>query len=500
MENRSPTDRRFAVSLGAAEFSVEPGQSLSIPVTIRNQGSEDVSLTISVRGVPGVWVSLPSSFVHLMAGEQREVTLTVQPPAFPKGRAGRFSPVIRVTSQEAPEEAVEVSCSLTVAALELPGRIGMLLPATQFSVMPGDTISLPFVLVNRGLDADMFTLSVEGIPSGWVSAPEASISLAPGQQREVTLTIEPPASARASAGRHPFRIQVSSQGVPDQVAEAACTLSIGALTRFGAELRPGRVDAGQPARVVIENQGNVQQAFTVGWESAAGDVDFEPAEAQQVRVAPGEVGQVEFVAKPRSRPFLGGEVNLPFTARVETPDREIENLPGEVVTRGLLPNWVLPTVGIGLLIIIAAFLLIPGLGGEEPAAPPPEVPATEVPAEPTEVPPEPTEVPPEPTEVPPEPTEVPPEPTEVPPEPTEVPPQPTEVPPEEGAPPEEEVPPEEGAPPEEGSPPEEPEAPPEEGGGGGPGLGCLPGAFGLVLVPLMLRSRRRDRSIQDPVE
>ena len=495
MENRSPTDRRFTVSLGATEFSVEPGQSLSIPVTIRNQDSEDVSLTISVRGVPGVWLSLPSSFVHLMAGEQREVTLTIQPPAFPKGRAGHFRPVIRVTRQEAPEEAVEVTSSLTVAALELPGRIGVLLPATQFPVMPGDAISLPFVLLNRGLDADTFTLSVEGIPSGWVSAPEASVSLVPGQQQELMLTIEPPASARASAGRHPFRIQVGSQGVPDQVAEAACMLTIGALTRFEAALRPERIEAGKSGRIVIENQGNTPQAFTVGWRSAGEEVGFEPEEAQQVRVEPGDVGQVDFVAKPRRRPFLGGEVNLPFTARVETPDREVENLAGEVVTRGLLPSWVLPAVGIGLLVIIVGFLLLPGSGGDDPAAPPPEVPATEVPAEPTQAPPEPTEVAAEPTEVPPEPTEVPPEPTEVPPEPTEVPPEPTEVPPEgvEILPVEEESPGEE-------SPPEEPEAPPGEGGGPGPGLGCLPGALGLVLVPLMLGSRRKDRNIQDPVE
>ncbi len=499
MENQASTDKRFTVSLGATEFSVEPGQSLSIPVVVRNQGPEDISLTISVRGVPGVWVSLPSSFIRLVTGEQREVTLTLQPPAFPKGRAGRHNLIIRVASHEAPEEAVEVTCSLTVATLELPGRIGMLLPATQFSVMPGEAISLPLVLVNRGLDADTFTLSVEGIPSGWVSAPEVSVSLTPGQQREVTLTIEPPASARASAGRHPFHIQVHSEGVPDQVAEAPCMLSLGALTRFAAELRPGRVEAGQPARVVIENQGNVQQAFKVGWESAAGDVDFEPAEAQPVRVPAGEVGQVEFVAKPRSRPFMGGEVNLPFTARVETSDREIENLAGEVVTRGLLPNWVLPTVGIVLLVIIASFLLIPGLRGDDSAALPPDVPATEAPPdetlpEPTEVPVEPTEVPPEPTQPPPEPTQPPPEPTQPPP-PTEVPPEPTEAPPVVELPPEEEAPPE-GVPPEEEAPPEAPEVPPEEGGGGGlPDLDCLPAAFGLVLLPLVLMSRRVGRSI-----
>jgi hypothetical protein len=444
----------FGVHLASHEFAVAPGQSLSIPVLIYNKSTEDQSLTLSMRGGPSTWVSVPSPLVHLAPGEQREVVLTVQPPAFPEGRAGRHALVIHVASQQVPTEAVEETCTLTVAALEVPGRIGVLLAATEFSVAPGSSTAIHLVLRNQGLDADTFALSVDGIPSAWVYAPRAAVSLAPGQQQEVSLAIQPPASDQARAGRHPFRILVSSRGAPGQIVQAACILTIAPLTRFGGELQPQRIEAGQPARIVIENQGNVQQTFTVGLQSSGGEVIFEPEATPPVRVPPGEVGLVEFVARPRSRPFLGGEVSLPFTARVQAPEQQSRNLSGELVTRGLLPSWLLPAVGVALLALIATLVLVALLGGGFDATPT-QVPPTEAPpAVETQVPP--TEAPPEvPTEAPPEPTQEPP------------PEQPTEPPPE--------VP---------------TEGPPEGGEGEGPDLPCLPAALGLVLVPLLVRGKK----------
>lgn len=208
------------------------------------------------------------------------------------------------------------------------------------------------------------------------------------------------ASDQARAGCHPFRILVSSRGAPGQIAHAACILTIGPLTRFRGELQPQRVEAGQPARVVVENQGNVQQTFTVGLQSPGGEVTFEPEEDSPMRVPPGEVGLVEFVARPRSRPFLGGEVSLLFTARVQAPDQQSRNLSGELVTRGLLPAWLLPALGVALLALIATLVPMAVLGGGSDATPtlgpPTEAPpAVETEAPPTEAPPEvPTERPP----------------------------------------------------------------------------------------------------------
>ena len=316
--------------------------------------------------------------------------------------------------------AAEASLTLTVAALTVPGRIGILMAATEFAVVPEESVAIPLVLFNQGLEGDVVSLSVEGIPMGWIFASAASTPLSPGQEQEVTLTIHPPRSGEESgAGRHPFKILASSQAVPGQVTVADCILTIAAVSEFGSELRPQQVEAGEPARVMVENQGNIQQSFTLTWQSPDDSLEFAPAPSQELPVAPGEMAMAEFSAKPRSRPLFGRERTWPFTTRVQAAGGGARNLNGEVVGKAIIPSSVLTVLLVAILVIAAIALLVAVLGGspDEGAPPVADVTATAVeegPA-PTEPPPEepPTEPPPEepPTEPPPEepPTEPPPE-------------------------------------------------------------------------------------------
>jgi hypothetical protein len=443
---------QISIRSASASYSVAPGSSVTIPIFLHNQSHKEGSFELSVTGIPSPWVFIPSPVVRLAPGEQREVPLTIQAPALPQGRAGRHRLVVRAANQAAPADADDVRCTLTVATLEVPGRIGLLLAATEFPVVPGQGVTIPLVLLNQGLEGDVFGLAVDGIPTTWVSTTSASTPLSPGQQQEVSLTIQPPRSLQAGAGRHPFRIQAMSQAAPGQMAEADCILTIATFAEFSGELRPRRVEAGEPARVIVENQGNIQQTFTVTHQSPDDALVFEPAPTLELRVPPGEVAMAEFQALPRRRPFFGGEVTFPFTTRVQAADQGMRNLRGEVVARPLIPSWVLPAVLI-LIMAIACLSVVLILWEGAPEGAPVEPPAVE--ASPTVEQPALTDVPP--TEPPPEqpPTEPPPE-------------QPPTEPP--------------------------PEQPTDEAGGGPdePGGPCAPIAFGLILVPpLVVYGRRR---------
>ena len=468
MQNPS-FEEQVTIQIEPADLTVAPGSSVTVPLVLHNLSESDSFFELAVRGIPTTWITVPSPVIRLAADEQREVPLIIQPPLPPQGRAGRHHLTVRVAKQDRPQQAAEATCTLTVAALVVPGRIGLLLAATEFPVTPGDSVAIPLVLFNQGLEGDLVNLAVEGIPSSWVSASAASIRLSPGQQREVTLTIQPPRSGEGGAGRHPFRVLAASQAAPGQVAAADCVLTIATFTQFNSELRPQRLEAGEPARVVVENQGNIQQAFTVTWQSPDDGLEFEPAPTQELRIAPGDVAMAEFLAKPRSRPLVGRERVWPFTARVQAAEGERRNLNGEVVGRPLIPSSVLTVVLVAILAIAAIAVLVAVLGGSPEGGAPPEQPAATATQEVEQ--PAPTEPPPEqPTEPPPEqPTEPPPEqPTEPPVEP------PTEPPPEQA--PTEEPPPAENLP-----------AEPGEGG-----LPCAPAAAGLVLVPLLV-ANRKDR-------
>jgi hypothetical protein len=459
MEEHS-LQNEVALRIESTDLSAAPGSSLTVPLFLHNHGSAGDFLELTVRGIPSNWVSTPSPVVRLAAGEQREVHLIIQPPSLPQGRVGRHDVIIRVASQGTPQNAAEASCTLTVAALEVPGRIGLLLASTEFPVAPGETVTIPLVLFNQGLEADIVRLSVEGIPSSWVYASSASTPLSPGQQQEVTLTVQPPRSLESGAGRHPFKILAASQGAPGQVTAAECVLTIATFSQFSCELRPQRIEAGEPARVTLENRGNIQQAFTLDWLSPDEGLSFEPAPTQEMRVPPGEVAMAEFRATPRSRPLFGGERIWPFTTRVQAAGGAAQNLSGEVVGKALIPSWVLPAILVAILAVACIALLFVVVGGLREGAPPEAPAATATPGEEQPAPTEPPEV--VPTEPPPEqpPTEPPPEqpPTEPPPE------QPSDVPPEAGHLPSE----------------------PEEGG-----LPCLPLAAGLALAPLMVVGKRR---------
>jgi hypothetical protein len=349
------------------------------------------------------------------------------------------------------------------------GRVGIQVETTSFAVIPGDSVTIPIVLTNHGLEGDVLTLAVDGIPSSWAYASSASIALNAGQAEQVSLTIQPPRSLQAGAGRQPFKIQVMSQVASGQVFEVACTLTIGAFAEFNSELRPERIEAGEPARVTVENQGNIQQAFSVAWQSPDDALAFEPVPTQELQVPPGELAMAEFSAKPRSRPLFGGEVSFPFTTRVESADMKVQNLSGEVVSRALIPSWLLAALLIGI-IGIACLVLLPLIFGERaPEGAPTEPPAVQPTDEVAQ--PAPTE-PPEQALTEPPPTEPPPEqPTEPPPE------QPTEPPPEQ---------------PTEPPPPEQPTGEAGEGPGG-PGQLCPSLVVGLILVPLLVVFRNRDR-------
>lgn len=165
-------------------------------------------------------------------------------------------------------------------SFESQGRLGIHVESTSFAVTPGDRVTIPIVLSNQGLEGDVLTLSVDGIPSSWVYTSSASTPLTPGQAQEVSLTIQPPRSLQAGAGLHPFRTQVTSQLAPDQVFHVECILTIAAFAEFSSELRPQRVAPGEPARVMVENRDNIQQPFTLTCQSPDDALSFEPGPSQ----------------------------------------------------------------------------------------------------------------------------------------------------------------------------------------------------------------------------
>ena len=106
---------QIKVVFESPSYSVAPGGRVSIPVKIKFSGDRVESLLLKAAGIPSEWVYVPHPVLQFEPGEQKELIITVQPPALPEGRAGRYRLDIEIVSQLNPDIKRNAQTSLVVA-------------------------------------------------------------------------------------------------------------------------------------------------------------------------------------------------------------------------------------------------------------------------------------------------------------------------------------------------------------------------------------------------
>ncbi len=222
-------------------------------------------------------------------------------------------------------------------------RIGLFIDTPQISVAPGSSTTIPMVILNQGNVVDHFKVNVDGVPGNWITSPAPVLQLLPGTQKDVAVTIQPPVSPKSRAGRYPLAVRAGSMDAPDQVTEAKITLTVTAFSKFTSEMKPQKIQAGQKAQISIHNEGNTPETYTLLWEDRAEELAFEPPQAK-LNVPEGETASTSFMAMPRKRVWIGGAKSNPFAAHVSSPAGQMSTHDGEIVSRALLPVWLLPAL------------------------------------------------------------------------------------------------------------------------------------------------------------
>ena len=379
----------FRIAIKEDHITVPPEGRAMIQVGILNEGPSEEYVDILVKGVPPEWVTIPTPVLHLASGEAKLVTITVEAPIISDNRVGQYPLDVHVISQNDPKRAAVARSTLTVAAYQSKGRIGVLLGAVDFAVTPGTTVEVPILLQNRGDQEDSFRISVSGLPPHWVSSSPTLTQLDPDTSAEALLTLQIPRAPQASAGRMPFTIQVASQMFPTQTTSVQCVLTIAAFSQFTASLEPGSLQAGQFAQVSVYNEGNTIDSYSLHFQSRDNELIFEKAvqvprpgpqgtqqmglayveipQGERFQVPAGERGTYSFRARLRSRPLLGNEETYPFGIQVRSTANELTELSGQVSERAYVPFWVLPVGVIAGLLFCILFLIplsgIPTSGG-----------------------------------------------------------------------------------------------------------------------------------------
>jgi hypothetical protein len=370
-------ESQLTIAVKEEQISAAPGLGVNVLVGILNDGPHAEDVEILVKGVPASWITSDTRLVHIPAGQAEKVTLTILPPPLPESRVGQYPLEIQAVSRSDPDHPAVEHTLLTVAAYESRGRIGMLLGATTFSVIPGSTVHVPILLLNRGVQEDNFHLGISGIPTNWISTDSPITRLGPGESNEVMATIHVPRSPQAGAGRTPFLIRFSSQLFPDESAEASGILTIAAFSQFSASLEPGMLESGQSGRVTVSNQGNTVDAYSLNFQSPGDLLIFQKpvqvarpgtqrVEAGYAQIPTGDRFQVgagqnaayPFRSRLRSRPIVGGEASYPYTVTVTSSEGRVQDLPGRLLEKALMPVWlpvVLAVVAFGFCLLLLLF-------------------------------------------------------------------------------------------------------------------------------------------------
>jgi serine/threonine protein kinase/photosystem II stability/assembly factor-like uncharacterized protein len=246
------------------------------------------------------------------------------------------------------------------------GRVGLYIDLPQIAVDPGQSVNLAVVVINQGSLVDQFNIAVSGIPKPWIKDGTRPVQLMPGDQQEVNLCIQPPRSSQSKAGRYSLTVAVTSRDDPSQVAQAKTTLTVSAYSQFNSELYPEKIRAGQTGRITIHNQGNVKEIFKVSWKDRGDELIFKSNQGQ-LNIAEGEQDAAEFQATPRQRRWIGGEMSHSFTAQVSSSKGIPQYLSGEVISRGLIPVWVLPVVITFCVLLVGSLAVLPPIIFPTPA-------------------------------------------------------------------------------------------------------------------------------------
>ena len=363
------------MTLRSERILVAPGQSTRIPIELNNTSSEDKHFFLSVQGVPANWVTFSEIEVRIPAGGRSYVWLAIRPERAPDGKPGLCKFAVQASNQQIPDQVLEVQGSLLVGIYTANEHISLLTGANHLPVTPGQSVDVPLYLMNLDLNSHEYRLSVSDLEPDWYTISSNSFDLKPGQRLRIDLSIHPRNDWRSRAGRHPFQITVSPKNGESNSLTLAFSLTVTAFTEFNAHLQPMQVHEGSPVQVKVKNEGNIPQLFRLIIENKGTFVENAAEGGSQLRILPGESGEVSLKPKISQRRWLGGESVHPYDIIVKPVEGEIKRLRGEVLSEArvslrfpdtlasifhIVRRWNWPLI-LGSL-IVSAFIILAILG------------------------------------------------------------------------------------------------------------------------------------------
>ncbi|WP_435125161.1 ricin-type beta-trefoil lectin domain protein [Actinacidiphila sp. bgisy144] len=226
------------------------------------------------------------------------------------------------------------------------------------TVDAGSTVAVRLRIRNTGDVVDEYRFTVVGDLAPYITAEPATLRLYPGTTGTVELTVAPPRTPDATAGPHPYAVQITPSEQPEATTVPEGNITVTPFVEVRAELVPHTVKGrfrGRP-RLAVDNLGNTALTAVVTGEDNGDQLGYEIVPSN-VRIEPGRAAFLAATLKPRQIIWIGPKQNRPYRLSVSRSGVSPLNVDGSYVQRGVLPRWLLTVLTICLGLIIAGVAL-----------------------------------------------------------------------------------------------------------------------------------------------
>lgn len=213
----------FSLQLAQDVVEVEAGTTSPVTVTVVNKGSSTDTFELEVEGVDAEWKAIPVPTFAVDKGETHAERLFIRPPRASESLAGNYPFVVRLRSLESGEQ----KSAQGVIKLKPFHHLTMQIDPKKGSYSPAShRNTFEITLVNLGnTEHTIHLVGSDPEDDCTYEFDHDQVNLGPGQQRVVSVTVQPVRTPFLSSGKLiGFSIAGRSVDTPSIVATAQAQL------------------------------------------------------------------------------------------------------------------------------------------------------------------------------------------------------------------------------------------------------------------------------------
>jgi len=364
-EKKDLPDRAISLFSEYPGVVVSQGESVSIELTVADNGRQDENVYLTPTSVPKGWKALLKTYsfgvtgVHVVSEKSKSVTLKLEPDE--TVQPGKYEFTVKAETEDR-KLSSETRVFVTVEAKAQVQKSKDINITTSYPVLTGPPdAKFEFSLeVENKLDKDtLFNLIGHG-PENWeVNFKPAyedkfisSLRLKANQSQTVAVEVKP--FALASPGEYPISVKVSS---PEAKGEVELKVVLTGTQKLEAGTSNGLLSlnaiAGEAANlsIYVKNSGSapLNNVRFLSFKPENWNVTFNPEGLETL--APGDMKQVEVTVKP-SAEALVGDYSVVLNVQAEKATKNLELR--VTVKASTAWGW----IGIGIIVFVMLGLVV----------------------------------------------------------------------------------------------------------------------------------------------